>query len=120
MMRLSSKLPVRPRDHLFHQSRCVGREGSLKNDADTTPMLVEGFDVIRDRLVSAAMMLIAGRKLQEHAMKLLDVVLRQRYLPPGVKHQLRGLGVSRHFLFVSGPERTEIQIRQKNIHFTIR
>ena len=78
--------------------------GGLKNDADTTPMLVEGFDIIRDRLICAAMMLIARRKLEKRAMQLLDVVLRQRYLPPGVKHQLRRLCVSRHFLLVSGPE----------------
>src|SRR5438034_10659690 len=119
MMRLSSQLPVCPHDQFFHQPWCVGREGSLKNDADTPPMLVEGFDIIRDCLVSAAVMLIPRGELQKRAMKLLDVVLRQRYLRPGVTHQLSCLCVSRHFLFVSRAERTKVKIRQKNIHFTI-
>src|SRR5439155_18999207 len=104
MMSLSSKLPVRPRSQFLHQPRRFRRSCSFKNDADTPAMFIEGFNIIRDGLVGAAMVFIAGRKPEEDTVKLFDVVLRQRYLAPGIKHQLRRFRIAGDFLFVPGPE----------------
>src|SRR5207245_8817657 len=101
---LRPMLPVRPCSQFLHQPRRCRVSSSFKNDADTPAMFIEGFNIIRDGLVAAAMIFIAGRKLEEDSVKLFDVVLRQRYLAPGIKHELRRLRIAGNFLLVSCPE----------------
>src|SRR5207247_9333139 len=93
MMTPSSHRPYRPCCIFLQQPRRFRGSSSFKNDADTPAMFIEGFNIIRDGLVAAAMVFIAGRKLEEDSVKLFDVVLRQRYLAPGIKHELRRLRI---------------------------
>ena len=103
-MTISFKLPLRPGNQFVHQPRRVKRSGRFKDDAHTSAVLIEGFHVVRNRLVAPAMVLVAKRKFEERSVKLLDVVFRQRHVPPGIEHQFRCLRIARNLLFIPRPE----------------
>ena len=83
-------------------------------------MFVKGLDVVGQLLVFAAVTFVTLRELQQNSVKLLDVVLADRDVGPGIENRLRRFGVACDFLLVTGLERTQIEIGEKQINLNIR
>src|SRR5437016_7227477 len=75
MMHVSFKLPDRPPYQFLHQSGRVRRPRGFEDNAHAAPALIERFDIVWDRFITAAVVLISRRKLEERDMHLLDVIL---------------------------------------------
>ena len=72
-------------------------------------MLVKGLDVVGQLLVLAAMTFVLLGMLEQNAVELPDVVLRERQLGPRLEHQLHGLGVLGDFLLVARAQGAEVE-----------
>src|SRR5262245_57045050 len=94
VMPVSGKFIVRPRDQFLHQTRRVERWGRFKDHPDTSSVLVEGLDVIGNLLVLTSMVFVPWEKPQQGSVQLLDVVLGQRNIAPGIEHQRGRFGVA--------------------------
>src|SRR5262245_20606249 len=104
----------------MHQPRRIKRSCGLEDYTDTSTVFVESLDVVGQLLVFTAMTFVSLRELQQNSVKLLDVVLAERNVGPGIKDHLCRFGVSRDFLFISGFKRTQIQVGQKQVDLDVR
>jgi hypothetical protein len=57
--------------------------------------------MVRHRLVFAAMILVPGAVLEEHAMQLLDVIFSGSDGLVSLENHVDRVGIARHFLFVT-------------------
>ncbi len=68
--------PVEPVHQLLHPAGRFKRRRRFEHHSQTLAVRPEGLDIIAYLLVFAAMVLVLGGVLQQHAVQLLDVVLR--------------------------------------------
>ena len=119
MMILPFEFPFSPRDEFVHHPRGVERRRCLKDDADTSAVLIEGFDVVGMFLVLAAMTLIAWRKLQQYSVELFDVILAQGNVRPGIEDHLGGFRVAGDFLLVTRAEGVTLEVGKQSFDLLI-
>ena len=86
------------------------RRRGLKDHAKTLAVRRNGFHVIVQFLVFAAMPLIPGRVLEQVAMKLLEVIFRKLNFPPVFDDRIQPIGVAGHFLLVARRKTCDLQI----------
>ena len=68
----------------------------------------------------AAVVFVSRRVFQKSAVKLLDVVLGQWNVMPGIEDEVRRIGVPGNLLFVPRTERSKIEVREQEIDFPVR
>jgi hypothetical protein len=69
--------PVESVDDLHHPARCFKRRRGLKYDTQTLSVRIEGSDVVGNLFIFAAMVRVLGAVLEQRAVQLLDVILRE-------------------------------------------
>jgi len=82
-----------------------------KNDPHAPAVFIEGLHIVGRPLVTPSMVFVSMRELQKRAVKLLDVVLRERKVAPGIEHEPRCFRIAGNLFFVPRPERPEIDSR---------
>ena len=108
-----------PGNERLHLARGVEGRGGLEDDADLFAIGIEGRDVIRQRLVVAAMALILRAIAQEVLMELADHVLGDGDLLEGIKHLIHDIGVSGDLLFIACLELGDVQSAQQVLDLTV-
>jgi len=62
---------------------------------------------------------VLAAELQQDPVQLLDVVLRQRDVLPGIEDGAHRFGIPGHLLLVSGAERVNVQVRQQDTDLVV-
>ena len=98
-------LGVQPFNQLRHAPRGIERRRRLKENRDLLPVVIEGCDIIGELFVFAAVAVVLLAKLEQVAVKLLDVVFGDGNLLPCMESCLHDGGLAGDFLLVTGGKR---------------
>src|SRR5882762_2673238 len=98
MMALLLHGAIEPINDVLHPSGCFKRRGRLKYDAKALTVGAKSLDMVRHRLIFAAMVLILGIVLEQYAVQLLDVILGRSDGIKALENHVHRVGISCHFL----------------------
>src|SRR5580692_4177553 len=110
---------LQPCDELGHAPRCIERRGGLKHDADHLAVGIKRAHIVAERLVFAAMALVLGTMAQKVPVQLLNMILRDGYLGPGMKDRFHHLGVARNFLLVPCGEFLDFKVGEHLLNLPV-
>ena len=105
MLRFFADRLIEPIEEFFHPPRRFEWRGRFKHNAHTLAVGTKGLDMVRHFLVVTAMLLFHAAVFEKNAVKLLDMVFRDRYGLETLENHVHRIGVAGDFLLVAAGKR---------------